>query len=615
MSQKKIIRSYLKRPTYRNFAIIFFVLTVLYTTAVYYKLINRADKWVQDALYQKPQAISGQVIVIGIDDETIEHFGAYNTWDRSIMASALEELAADPDSKPAVVAIDTLYVGNTDPEVDERLSKAAEKLGNVIVASVGVFGSGYIEDESGKLQMHGHLVYSYEEPYKELLDVTRQGHINAMYDMDGILRHALLYFDYQEPDGSTRRIYSMAHEAARSYCDKYGIKMTEPEVDDRGHFYLSYSSLPGTYNDGMSLYKLINGEIPRDYYSGKIVLIGPYAAGLQDEYFTPIDRAQKMYGVEHQANAIEAFLRGDYKKEMPDELQAVLLFIAVLVSATIFMMVPVKAATAFLIFGMAISLGISYLLYQRGWIVHVLWMPLGILLMYIGSLAVHYLRAALEKRKVTKTFERYVAPEIVKEIMKEGMENLSLGGKTCDIAVLFVDVRGFTTMSERLTPEKVVFILNRYLTMASGCVEKTGGTLDKFVGDAMMAFWGAPLPQEDAIYNAVRCAMDIIEGAHRVSEELKEEIGEELRVGVGVNYGPAVVGNMGAEKHMDYTAIGDTVNTAARLEANAPGGTVYISRVVADALADRIKVTSLGGTIKLKGKAEGFEVLKVEELM
>ena len=615
MSQKKIIRSYLKLPKYRNFAIIFLILTVLYTTAVYYKLINRADKWIQDALYQKPQAISGQVIVIGIDDETLEHFGAYNTWDRSIMASALEELAADPDSKPAVVAIDTLYVGNTDPEVDERLSKAAENLGNVIVASVGVFGSGYIEDESGKLQMHGHLVYSYEEPYKELLDVTRQGHINAMYDMDGILRHALLYFDYQEPDGSTRRIYSMAHEAAKTYCNTYGIEMTEPEVDERGHFYLSYSSLPGTYNDGMSLYKLINGEIPRDYYAGKIVLIGPYAAGLQDEYFTPIDRAQKMYGVEHQANAIEAFLRGDYKEEMPDELQAVLLFIAVLVSVTIFMMVPVKAATAFLIFGMAISLGISYLLYQRGWIVHVLWMPLGILLMYMGSLVVHYLRAALEKRKVTKTFERYVAPEIVKEIMKEGMENLSLGGKTCDIAVLFVDVRGFTTMSERLTPEKVVFILNRYLTMASGCVEKTGGTLDKFVGDAMMAFWGAPLPQEDAIYNAVRCAMDIIEGAHRVSEELKEEIGEELRVGVGVNYGPAVVGNMGAEKHMDYTAIGDTVNTAARLEANAPGGTVYISRVVADALADRIKVTSLGGTIKLKGKAEGFEVLKVEELM
>ena len=147
--------------------------------------------------------------------------------------------------------------------------------------------------------------------------------------------------------------------------------------------------------------------------------------------------------------------------------------------------------------------------------------------MYICAIVIHYFRAALEKRKVTKTFERYVAPEIVKEIMKEGMENLSLGGKTCDIAVLFVDVRGFTTMSERLTPEKVVFILNRYLTMASDCVEKNHGTLDKFVGDAMMAFWGAPLPQDDAIFNAVKTADDIVKGAKRVSDELKEEIGEE----------------------------------------------------------------------------------------
>ena len=100
-----------------------------------------------------------------------------------------------------------------------------------------------------------------------------------------------------------------------------------------------------------------------------------------------------------------------------------------------------------------------------------------------------------------------------------------------------------------------------------------------------------------------------------VSDELKNEIGEELRVGVGVHFGPAVVGNMGAERHMDYTAIGDTVNTAARLEANAPGGTLYISRSVADKLEGRIRYTSLGSTIKLKGKAEGFEVLKVEELL
>ena len=195
--------------------------------------------------------------------------------------------------------------------------------------------------------------------------------------------------------------------------------------------------------------------------------------------------------------------------------------------------------------------------------------------------------------------------------MKEGTDALKLGGKTVDIAVLFVDVRGFTTMSERLAPEVVVKILNRYLTMASACVDETNGTVDKFVGDAMMAFWGAPIADEDPVYHAAVTALGIVEGAKKISAELKEEIGEELNVGVGINYGPAVVGNMGSEKRMDYTAIGDTVNTSARLEANAPGGTVYISRSCADRLEGRMKFEPLDHPIKLKGKADGFEILRL----
>lgn len=169
-------------------------------------------------------------------------------------------------------------------------------------------------------------------------------------------------------------------------------------------------------------------------------------------------------------------------------------------------------------------------------------------------------------------------------------------------------------MSERLAPEKVVHILNRYLTMASDCVEKNKGTVDKFVGDAMMAFWGAPLACDDPVYKAVVTASDIVKGAAEVSKELTEEIGEELKVGVGVHFGPAVVGNMGAERHMDYTAIGDTVNTSARLEANAPAGMIYISRAVADALTGRIEYTSLGNSVQLKGKSE-FEVLRLDAIL
>ena len=577
-------------------------------------VINRIDLWVQDAWFQQPKALDGEIIVIGIDEDSLEQIGPYNTWDRSVMASALEVLASDPANKPAVVAIDTLYAGESDPVADAKLVEAADKLGNVVVASFANIGTRAVF-EDGRAYYDYNAVLGYEEPFEELKEVTYQGHINAMYDADGILRHSILFI---KPDG-VNKVYSMAYTAAKLYSDANGLTLTEPETGSRGNFYVSFSALPGGYNDGYSFADLINGKLDPDYYAGKIVFIGPYATALQDAYFTPIERAAQMYGVEYQANVVQALLDGNYKKEVGRLPQALALFAVCAIAFFFFQRLNIKKSSPIAAILIVLGAGATYLVYNvkiggTGHVLHPLWIPVGVLILYIASIAIHYVRSALEKQRVTRTFERYVAPEIVSEILKEGTESLSLGGKTCDIAVLFVDVRGFTTMSERLDPEKVVFILNKYLTMASDCVEKNKGTLDKFVGDAMMAFWGAPLPQEDAVYNAVKTAMGIVEGAARVSEELKEEIGEELRVGVGVNFGPAVVGNMGAEKHMDYTAIGDTVNTAARLEANAPGGKVYISRAVADELGDRITFTSLGATIKLKGKADGFEVLELTSI-
>ena len=588
--------------------------SAIFTLTAYFGLFNRLDKWIQDSVLLRPQALTGDVVVIGIDDESIEKLGPYNTWDRNVMARALRQLASDKDNMPAVVAIDTLYSGTTDPGADANLVESTKLLPKVVTATAGVFGSDFVAGENGTFARADHLVLGYDEPFDALKEVTTQGQINAMYDLDGVLRHGILYFDVAGDSGSSKRIYSMAYEAARAFAKANGREIELPRTDKRGHYYLTYSAIPGTYNDGWNIAALIEGAVPSDYYAGKIVLIGPYSAGLQDEYFTPIDRAKSMYGVEVQANAIEAFLRSDYKNEAPDWLQAVIVFVLLSVLLAVFMKLKLTPAAAVMAAVCVISIAASYVLFGAGIIIHPLWIPLGTIIMFILAVGIHYVMAYLERIRVTRTFERYVAPEIVDEILKEGVENLSLGGNNVDIAVLFVDVRGFTTMSERLTPEKVVYILNKYLTMASDCVERNKGTLDKFVGDAMMAFWGAPLPQENAVYNAVKTAMEIIEGAARVSDELKAEIGEELRVGVGVNYGPAIVGNMGAEKHMDYTAIGDTVNTAARLEANAPGGTLYISRAVADQLGDKITYESLGGSIKLKGKAEGFEVLKVLEL-
>lgn len=599
----------MKRETAKNLLIALvsaLVITLIAGTGT----LRRLDKWVQDALYQRPGATSPDIVIIGIDEAALEELGPFNTWDRNVMASALEALAADPEAQPAVVAIDTLYAGETTPDADARLAEAAGRLKVVITATAAEFGTAYHPLEQGGVTVDTYAVLDYEEPYAALKAVTEQGHINAMYDQDGVMRHGVLYVDVPRPDGTTERVYSMACMAARRYLGDVAM----PQSDQRGQFYIPYSGAPGDFYDNISIAALLRGEVPSGYFAGKIVLIGPYAVGLQDAYYTPVDQARQMYGVEIQANVIQSFLENNFKTELPDVPQLLVLFVLCFGAMLLFLHLPMGAAAGAAAALIAAGIAGAFALYHMGWVTHPVWLPVAALTLFVAAVARHYTLAALARQQVTRTFERYVGPEIVQEILREGTDSLKLGGTLRHIAVLFVDIRGFTTMSERLSPEEVVTILNQYLAMTSSCVEKNRGTLDKFVGDATMAFWGAPLPMEDPIYHAARAAMDIVAGADALSRKLARESGETLRVGVGVHFGPAVVGNMGSEHRMDYTAIGDTVNTAARLEANAPGGTVYISRAVADALGARATVRSLGGSVKLKGKAEGFEVLVLEAL-
>lgn len=585
------------------------LVAALFTAVAGFGLLDSPDGAVSDALYQRPAASDGEIVVIGMDQRALDALGPM-PWPRSYMADAVNYLNSDPEQAPAVIGIDVLYVGESaDLDGDAALADAAGLGGNVVTAAAATFGSGLVEGGDG-FYMDTRAVLAWDEPFDALAAVTDTGHINAMADGDGIIRHALLYVD--TPAGE--RVNAFARTIYERYANYHGLDVTPlPETAD-GFFYLPYSTVPGGYYDGVSFLDVLDGAVEPSYFAGKIVLIGPYAAGLQDEYRTAIDHAAPMYGVEIQANQIDAYRSHFLPREVSRVLQLALLFLA---SALALIWFHDRRVVAALLGALAVSagwVGLCAVLYRAGWVLHVLWVPLAVTVLFIGSVAANYIRAQKEKRRVTDTFGRYVDPAILKELLVQGGSAEDLGGKLFDIAVLFVDIRGFTTMSEALPPTTVVEILNRYLTLTTECIMRYQGTLDKFVGDCTMAFWNAPLPQEDAVYLACCAAMDMVEGSKALGEELEAKYGRTVSFGVGVHVGPAVVGNIGAPQRMDYTAIGDTVNTSARLEANAPGGKVLISRAVADALGDRAETTSLGGSIKLKGKAEGFETLTLDSL-
>ena len=363
--------------------------------------LSRVDRWMQDWLFQRPGVTSPDIIIIGIDEYAFEELGPYNTWDRNVMASALEALAADPENRPAAVAIDVLYTGRSTEQADERLVRAAKELGNVVTASLAEFGEDITWENGRAVSVDSYAILNYEESFPELKACTWQGHINAMSDRDGIMRHALLYV---EPDGE--RVYSMACETARKYLASRGEELKLPSAGKRGHFYVPFTGKPGAYYDGISIAHLISGAVSSGYWADKIVLIGPYAAALQDAYFTPIEKGAQMYGVEFQANVIQSLLEGRFKREVPEMPQLVVLFLLLTAAAALLMKKRVLPGTAFCAGFAALGFVCSVILYRTGLVLHPLYLPAGVLVLVILSLVSHYIRAVRERQALALEKER-----------------------------------------------------------------------------------------------------------------------------------------------------------------------------------------------------------------
>lgn len=587
------------------FAIAELVLVLLFTFSITFSdALFSVDCLLRDKIYQSPRGINNKIKIIAIDDETLRQLGPMGTWDRSIYADALNILG----DYPAVIGMDIMFFGEMTPEGDRKFMEACALHDNIVAGSYINFNSVYKTDENGNGYIDHYHVEEIEFPI--ISDMCETGFVNASPDEDGVLRSALLTIEVPELYGN-RTFNSFASTIYTMYCERNQIVPHVSALDHNQNMWISYAGRPGDY-EIIPLCDLLNGNYNPAVFTDCIVLMGAYASGLYDQYSVP-NSSQQMFGVEIHANIIQALLDG--KNPVPAGRFMVSLITALLavLAYAVSQKGNVKFSTPFvLLIFIGWILGCVFL-YNAGYILPLVYTPLFALAGYIINLVRHYVKAAAEKRKITNAFRKYVAPQVVDEIAKSGKYHITLGGENRNIAVLFVDIRGFTPMSESLEPEQVVDILNSYLNLTTNAIFNNGGTLDKFIGDATMAVFNAPFDLDDYVFRAVKTAYEIVQGGNAIEEKFLEKYGKSVSFGVGVNCGNAVVGNIGCDFRMDYTAIGDTVNTAARLESNAKRGQVLISEAVYEKVKDRITADPIG-EIPLKGKSKGVFVYSLTEI-
>jgi adenylate cyclase len=330
---------------------------------------------------------------------------------------------------------------------------------------------------------------------------------------------------------------------------------------------------------------------------GKIIMVGPFADGIaQDEKPTPFGL---MYGIEIHTNALNTILMNNFLREVPFWVDASLLLVLVLgISFFASRYSTVWTFVSMLLAIIAFFFCVSFVFEYNSLIIDFTKPAIGMMLAFVAIVSYRAMTDERDKKMIRETFGKYVSPKVVDQILEQPPE---LGGVDKELTVFFSDIRGFTTLSENMTPQELVNHLNVYLSAMTDLILEYGGTLDKYVGDEVMCFWGAPLPQQDHAILACKCALRQMQKLRELNEGWPEA--KRINIGIGLNSGIMTVGNMGSPGRMNYTLMGDNVNLGARLEGtNKQYGTnIIISEFTYGLVKDHFVVRELDN-IRVKGK-------------
>ncbi len=438
------------------------------------------------------------------------------------------------------------------------------------------------------------------------------GYFNMFPDADGTVRWVPMVIQCRD-----KYYMPLSLQALRSYLggvpasldvtevglERVAVGDLELPTDEVGRLLVNYRGPAQTFPH-FPVADILDGETPADAFKDKIVLVGPTAVGIYDLRVTPFDSV--FPGVEIHANVMDNILHKDFLVR-PNWTVIYDLASIVFIGLVLGLALPRLSAFTGPLLGiglLSVWTAANYYFFLRGIWVNIIYPVMTLILVYTAITIFRYMTEEREKKKIKGAFSSYVNPSVVQELLKNP-DMLKLGGDKRIATVLFSDIRGFTTISEKLDPEDLVSLLNRYLTAMTDLVFKYDGLLDKYIGDAIMAVWGAPLSQPEHAFLACRTSLEMLSELDKLRQELVAENPDVpyLDIGIGVNSGPMVVGNMGSQSRMDYTAMGDSVNLGSRLEgANKQYGTnIIIGEMTFEQVKDRMYCRELD-SVAVKGK-------------
>jgi adenylate cyclase len=540
-------------------------------------------------------------VIAAIDDDSLVWRGERWPWSRAYIAEIVDWLN---DAGAEVIALDfTLFDPANDPTEDEELVRALDEARGAVTVNQ-IISNRFTVTFAAPLEM-----------YIEVLDGF--GITEVERDDDAIVRSINAYKSY-----SNEIYYNWAFEIARVYLDTERASNASPAnlsfngtrvpLNNQGRMLINFAGPAGTYPTYSAAFIPL-GDYPASAFAGKVVLIGATSETLQDLYPTPFSTTTLTPGVEVVANAVDTLVSGNYLQLAPPWFSLLMILgMAVIAWFVIKIPQPSVSITSVMIGSVVIFLLNLLIFATTGWLLGIV-SP--ILMLFLGVVLPTLEQAVtqeIEKRRVRSLFSRFISPQMVEQILNS--EDISQLNKRTELTILFSDIRSFTTISEKLAPEQVVALLNPYLEVMTEIIHKHGGTVDKYEGDAIVAFFGEPLPHPDHAIRAARAAIEMRQALKELTDSWLREgkFSDRFEMGIGLNTGEVFVGLLGSEERLNYTIIGDAANLAARLqdltkEYNWPiliSGDTW-AQIQNDFSADFIDA------VLVKGKTETVDIYKL----